>query len=203
MPRASSRAAAPQTAAPDAQTYDRFVAGVQPVSIELVSVSASAVPSNLPTVSLRVESEFLLNRPQREDDAQRFVVEARLRLHFLLEGDSRAEATGDRQEVGHFDALYRLTYQADLTPTDALLDDFARRNAPVNVWPFMRELVLNLTQRFGWTGFVLPSFYVPGAAQTGREQADAPAKATKKAPKAKGPSAKAAAPARKPRKAAG
>lgn len=152
MPRSAS--APPAETLPDIQGYNHFVAGVQPRQIELGEVSASALPSDRQDVQVKVESRFVMSCPHRDDAAQTFTVEARLNLVF------RADDGG---EVGQFTCLYRLNYQADGPLTDAHLEEFTRRNAPVNVWPFMRELVLNLTQRFGWTGFVLPSFLIrPG-----------------------------------------
>lgn len=183
MARAAAKAVSHDSPDVDAQTYNRFVSGVQPVRVELAEVSASALPSDLQTVPLRVESKFLMSCPQPADGAMSFTVEARLRLNFLLE-----EGPGGGREVGHFDALYRLDYQSDVPLSDALLQEFARRNAPVNVWPFMRELVMNLTQRFGWTGFVLPSFFIPASAELGENGAPTAAPAET--------------PARKPRKSA-
>ena len=166
----------------DPATYSRFVAGVQPTRIELGDVNASARPSTLQEVNVRVESNFTMGCMQRDTQASTFEIEARLHMQFLTEKGV---------EVGHFNCLYHLSYHSAQALDDPLLDQFTRRNAPVHVWPFMRELVLNLTQRFGWTGFVLPSFFIPASGETGESSggqgdvsagsADSPA-ASKKTP---------------------
>lgn len=136
----------------DALTYNRFVAGVQPTRIELGEVSASAKPSDFQELDVRVDSHFKVQCLKSNAQARTFEIDAQLELHFIAAND---------QQVGQFTCLYHLSYLSAEALSDALLEEFARRNAPVNVWPFMRELVLNLTQRFGWTGFVLPSFLIP------------------------------------------
>lgn len=97
---------------------------------------------------------------------------------------------GGEQEVGQFRCVYRMSYQSTEELSEGVVDQFVRRNAPLQAWPFMRELVLNLTQRFGWTGFILPSFLIPPHT-TGEnspletEKATQEAKAPKKAAKAR------------------
>lgn len=172
MPRTAK--ASSDTAELDAQGYNRFVAGVQPRQIELGQVEASARPSELREVNVQVDSKFVMSCPQYDVTARTFDVDARLELRFLAE---------DQREVGQFNCLYRLTYQSDVPLTDAFLNEFTRRNAPVNVWPFMRELVMNLTQRFGWSGFVLPSFLIPALPtnpEPARATGDQPARKTRK-----------------------
>ncbi|WP_233218847.1 hypothetical protein [Deinococcus arcticus] len=139
----------------NAASYNRFVAGVQPTRIELGEVNASAKPSNLQELNVRVDTKFTMGCVQSNTQARTFDIEARLQMQFL---------TDKGLEVGRFICLYHLSYLSAEALEDSVLEEFTRRNAPVHVWPFMRELVLNLTQRFGWTGFVLPSFFIPSAA---------------------------------------
>lgn len=155
----------------DLPAYNRFVAGVQPTRIELGDVHATARPSSLQEVNVRVESNFTMGCMQRDPHSGTFEIEARLNMQFLTEKGS---------EVGHFTCLYHLSYHSNEALNDVMLDEFTRRNAPVHVWPFMRELVLNLTQRFGWTGFVLPSFFIPAAAEP--SQSGPPAVAAEETP---------------------
>ena len=153
------------------EAYNTFVASVQPIRIELTELSAKTAHSDAMEVALQVESRFVVTCPKRDDAG--FTAEARLELRFLTD-------TG--AEVGHVQCAYRLEYQADMALSEDLLDQFSRVNAPMNVWPFMRELVMSLTQRFGWTGFVLPSFLIPPrAADTSPEEVAVPVKKGRKA----------------------
>lgn len=138
-----------------AVSYNEFVTGVQPLRIELGEVSASAKQSDLAQVDIGVESKFTLSCLRFHAENKTFDIEAQLQLFFLSESG---------EQVAKFAALYHLGYHTPHTPSAELLDLFAHRNAPLQVWPFMRELVLNLTQRFGWTGFMLPSFVIPPVA---------------------------------------
>lgn len=152
MPRAKAE---PKTPVPmDGATYNRFVAGVHPVRIELSEIAAHVQPSDAEQMTLQVESQFETKCISSDGKSQSFLVEARLQLHF---------STGEGQEAGQFLCVYRMAYQSSEALTDGAVDLFVRRNAPLQVWPFMRELVLSLTQRFGWAGFMLPSFLIPPA----------------------------------------
>lgn len=185
MPRKRSETETPPVV--DPATYSRFVAGVQPTRIELGDVNASARPSTLQEVNVRVESNFTMGCMQRDTQASTFEIEARLHMQFLTEKGV---------EVGQFGCLYHLSYHSAQALDDTLLDQFTRRNAPVHVWPFMRELVLNLTQRFGWTGFVLPSFFIPASGETGESSGG---QGDMSAQSADALAARKKAPARKPR----
>lgn len=181
----------PQVPAPalDVQTYNAFVAGVQPTQVVLGDVSARADAIDWQEVQATVNSRFLVACAERDDQARTFSTEARLKMEFVAD---------DGREVAHFSCLYRATYLSNEPLSDDLLDEFARRNAPVHVWPFMRELVQSLTQRFGWSGFLLPSFLIPASPdeperEKPRPESDAAAAATK-------PTKAKAAPAKKPPK---
>lgn len=151
MPRAKKAEVTSALPEPDqVALYNQFVAGVQPQRIELTDVSARTMPTELEHITVKVESKFVLSCLSRRDDS--FTIEARLELWFRSE---------DGVEVGHLNGTYRLEYHSTVVPTAELVELFKQRNAPMAVWPFMRELVLNLTQRFGWSGFVLPTFLIP------------------------------------------
>lgn len=155
----------------DAQAYNSFVKSVQPIRIELTELNAKAAHSDLAEVALRVESRFVVACPKQDDAG--FTAEARLELRFLAD---------EGAEVGHVECAYRLVYQADMSLSGGMLDQFSSVNVPANVWPFMRELVMNLTLRFGWSGFVLPSFLIPPTdATTSPEEAAVPVKKARKA----------------------
>lgn len=169
MPRSTSKAEKiePSTQANrvNAQAYYNFVASVQPVRIELTELSAKTAHSDAAEMKLQAESRFVVTCPKQDDAG--FTAEARLELRFLAE-------TG--AAIGHIQCTYRLDYQADMLLSEGLLDQFARVNVPGNVWPFMRELVMNLTLRFGWSGSVLPSFLIPPIEETiSREELTVPA----------------------------
>ena len=155
----------------DVHGYNAFVASIRPTRIELTSLSAGATLSDIKEITVQVESHFFVSCPKHDESG--FTAEARLELHFMAEPEA---------EVAHINCIYRLEYQADMLLSEGLLEQFASHNAPAHVWPFMRELVMNLTLRFGWTGFVMPSFLIPPtAAGISSEELAAPVNKSRKA----------------------
>ena len=151
--------------------YNQFVAGVQPQHIELIDLSARTTPTELQHITVRIDSKFVLTYNKHREDG--FTIDARLELWFRSE---------DGVEVGYLNCTYRLEYYSEVVPTLKLVEQFKQRNAPMAVWPFMREMVLTLTQRFGWSGFVLPSFLIPPiTAGTSPEELAAPVRKGRKA----------------------
>lgn len=131
----------------DPVVYNAFIATIQLKRIELAELTARSVATALPEVQLKVSQKFGVVCPIREERS--FVTEAQLHLGFQTSQD---------EELGVITCTYRLEYTCDMPVTDELFDEFARRNVPLNAWPFLRETAMNLTQRFGWSGFVLPPF---------------------------------------------
>lgn len=132
------------------ELYNQFISSLQLTNIELSGVNAVSARSDLKNITLRVESKFSITCPVKTDID--FTVEATLSLKFYAKDDA---------ELGDFNCVYRLAYTSEVALTDEIFEQFSRRNVPLNVWPFIRELVMNITQRFGWSGFVLPPYKVP------------------------------------------
>lgn len=158
------------------EQYNAFIASLQLKRIELAELGARSERSDLAEVTLQVGTKFAVTCPQR--DEQGFTAEARLQLSF------HSEEQGD---LGQITCAYRVEYTSDIPVTDAIFEQFAQRNVPLNIWPFLRETVMNITQRFGWSGFVLPPFRVPAASSTAPAEAEkaekgtSPRKTTRKA----------------------
>lgn len=158
----------------DPGVYNAFIATIQLKRIELAELTARSVVTVLPEVQLKVSQKFGVVCPIREERS--FMAEAQLHLGFQTSQD---------EELGVITCTYRLEYTCGVPITDELFDEFARRNVPLNAWPFLRETAMNLTQRFGWSGFVLPPFIAtatrPTEPQSENEQnALSPAPTTKK-----------------------
>lgn len=169
----------------DPALYNAFVTGIQLKRIELSELTARSAATTLPDVQLRVSQQFGVTCPSRAKDG--FLAEARLQLGFQTE---------DGQELGLISCSYRLEYISGTEVTSELFDEFARRNVPLNAWPYLRETAMNLTQRFGWSGFVLPPFLSMGSVGDGdKVQSEASAEGNSVTPKSK-------ASTRKPRKSA-
>ncbi|WP_156039539.1 hypothetical protein [Deinococcus marmoris] len=134
----------------DPLIYNNFIASLQLSRIELSELHAKAVQHSLEELTLQVGSKFSISCPRKDEES--FTVEAQLGLDFLSDTD---------EDLGSLVCIYRLEYASDIPLTDEIFAHFSQRNVPLNVWPFIREMVMNITQRFGWSGFVLPPYKVP------------------------------------------
>lgn len=177
----TARKAAPARAEQDVtpEQYNAFITGVQLRHIELAQVSARAERSDLSELAVRVGSHFMIKSSGQNDTA--FTVEASLQLDFVTDEDV---------SLGEFSCLYRLEYGTEIPLNDAIFKVFSERNVPLNIWPFLRELVMSTTQRFGWSGFVLPAYKVPTFSTSAAPTTDVPARTARP----RGATRKAAAP---------
>jgi hypothetical protein len=77
----------------------------------------------------------------------------------------RLSSFDDAEDTVQFSisADYRIRYKCpvDFQPDDAEVGDFARRNAPFNVWPYWREHFHSMSGRMGVPFPPLPLFRVP------------------------------------------
>lgn len=80
-------------------------------------------------------------------------------VFFSIESTS----VGDSSEAGFkLSFVYRLKYTLDkeLDLTNEILEEFANRNTPINVWPYAREFVSSTTSRMGLTPLILSPLQV-------------------------------------------
>lgn len=99
-------------------------------------------------------------------------------VNVLLVFDVRARATvevaaGKPEDVNVFQlqsvwsVLYEIRPDADLAVDDDVMADFAFANGQLNVYPYVRQLVQDLTGRAGWPPLVMPVFTVPSRRPVG------------------------------------
>jgi len=96
-------------------------------------------------------------RFSRRLDGNRFVVRAEVEL---------AGASGPDADtippVVTISATFELVYalSGELTPTEEVLEEFARVNGVYNAWPYWREFIQNAASRMNLPPLVLPVFRV-------------------------------------------
>ena len=129
--------------------YNELIASLEFGNVTLSELTASSKGSDLGQATIRVQSEFTAVCLERH--AQGFMAQARLVLSFLNEDT----------EVGNITCAYCLHYTSSVELTDEMFKEFSKFNVPANAWPFLREIVMTTTQRFGWSGFVLPPYKIP------------------------------------------
>ena len=73
------------------------------------------------------------------------------------------EKEGDKEhEFGHVRAVWRGVYQSKALPEKEIFALFAKRNLPVNLWPYFRVQVDQITAQMGLPRLVLPAFKTVG-----------------------------------------
>lgn len=79
----------------------------------------------------------------------------------------RDESVNNPESSVRVNAEFSLTYSypTDLAPTSTELESFAETNAVLNAWPYLRELVQNVSSRMGLPPVTLPLFRVGEAGE--------------------------------------
>ena len=83
-------------------------------------------------------------------------------LRFTVEFLVREGEGGEERAFGRIQAGWRAVYRAREKPTGAIYDLFVRQNLPVNLWPYFRVQVDQLTAQMGLPRLVLPAFKTVG-----------------------------------------
>lgn len=79
---------------------------------------------------------------------------------FIIDFESTISASNNEDEKLFdinikYELLYSLEGGIDEEEYDDVIDSFAYRNVPVNIWPYIRELVSEMTVRMGFPPLVL------------------------------------------------
>lgn len=69
-----------------------------------------------------------------------------------------------------FELIASYSYAEDSMASDHEAQQFVRNNVPVNVWPFARELIYNMTNRMNVPGLMIPSLRQMPAADESDEE---------------------------------
>ncbi len=137
--------AGPVAASPDREKYNSFIAGLELRSISLESCKADFVPENYAdgggTISYKIDVAF--------DAIGESILDA------LVSVRARAKPHATHRMCTKVDCIYRLSYGIPSEPDSAMLEAFAR-NVEINVWPYVRELVHNLTERMAGPTLLMP-----------------------------------------------
>jgi hypothetical protein len=134
---------------PSPEEYQTFVRGLELVDVRLVGcdVSAQEAIDDPSRVVLNLDQQTTFNVFEGAFEAVQ-----EYQFYFL---DREKE-----DELGQIDASFGFVYETDQA-TDAAdferyLEVFSFVSLPVNVWPFAREFVHDMTMRLGWPRLDLP-----------------------------------------------
>jgi|GEM_PF-140736 len=149
QPKTKTRARPPRKV--DPKIYSDFIRGIELVGIALRGVEAAVEDRPAGRLGFEIRMEPLERKPRARKDG--FTVGLRFEVRFLVKEDGRKE-----RQFGHIKAEWEATYRSKEPPSAAIFELFVRQNLPVNLWPYFRVQVDQLTAQMGLPRLVLPAF---------------------------------------------
>lgn len=130
---------------PDKKKYEAFIAGLELRAIRLESCRGDFIRESFADGGGRISYAVDVGFEDPRDSILEAVVTVR----------SRAKPLETKKMCTKVDCTYVLTYEFDSEPDKAILKVFAR-NVEINVWPYAREFIQNLTARMAGPTLILP-----------------------------------------------
>lgn len=130
---------------PDREVFNSFIEGLELCAIVLESCKAQFLSENYADGGGDISYNLDVGFDGVSDSSLEAFVIVR----------ARAKPRGTRRMCTKVDCTYRVSYLTPFAPDEAILKVFAR-NVEINAWPFIRELVENLTGRMSGPTLLLP-----------------------------------------------
>ncbi|MEH7303220.1 protein-export chaperone SecB [Neobacillus drentensis] len=130
-----------------AEIYNELIENISLESVQLFGLECKQFENSEPGLA-SVDVQLEMHTISRE--AENVIIPAEFKISAIV---SETQA-----KVFEINFIYTLLYElpVDKTYDEEYLERFAKVNAPINIWPYARELVSNLTTRMGF-----PSLYIP------------------------------------------
>ncbi len=125
------------------EEYNLFLRGLELVHIALERVEAVQHPELLMTENLRVD---IVTKSKYEYEDGKMKITS----HF------KVVAKNKKKHALKVEGMYFLLYNSEQPVTDFLFGLYNEDVLPLNIWPFMRELVHSMTIRMGLPPLTLP-----------------------------------------------
>ena len=132
--------------------YNALVTGVSPAAVRLMSVHLGATAFT--SGNLEAALSALAPRWEPRDGG------------FTAIQPYKVEGVSGEGARFSLDLELAVDYTSSQSMTNELFAVFAQTNLPLNVHPFLRETIANLTMRAGWPPLILPAFVKPGKGAT-------------------------------------
>ena len=146
--------------------YDRL----RQVSSVVQFANVAVVEMAYRTLSFKRDADPPVRRAARFDcnvvDARWHLVGATFHVGLGYQVDTEIKTETGPSPLFRLTARWILTYALPENfrvpdPADEIMADFVAANAQVNVFPYLRELVTDLSAKAGWLPLVLPVFRAP------------------------------------------
>jgi preprotein translocase subunit SecB len=127
--------------------YNDLIKNIALESVQLFNLECNQYNVSQPGLA-NIDVQMEMKSIKRE--AERVIIPAQFNITAFV------KETGE--SLFEFKFIYNLYYELpiDKTYDDIYLEEFAKVNAPINIWPYAREMASNLTSRMGF-----PALYIP------------------------------------------
>ena len=139
------------------KTYDDFIKQVDLIDIHLISVEYKKIENPDPDWYPQIEVNFKPKKATYCQGEDCFEVEQEVQFT-LSECDSKKEAKS--RKLFELKAVFAITYMSNAVMNDEMFELFRKRNIPVNIHPYARELIQNAMLRVGLPPFTLPALKI-------------------------------------------
>ncbi|GEM90053.1 helix-turn-helix domain-containing protein [Oceanithermus desulfurans] len=148
----SKKGEAPEAPKVDPKAYTEFIRGLdlRAVLLEQIEAQVKARPEG--RLGFEISLTPTDEHPRLMDGG--FSAALRFEVEFLVQ----EKDGGKERTFGYIQAVWRGVYSSRMKPSKAIYALFAHQNLPVNLWPYFRVQVDQLTAQMGLPRLVLPAF---------------------------------------------
>lgn len=134
----------------DKSIYDKFIRGVQIESINLIDLSIKSL-----SYDVDEKEELLVDLEFQNEKFKSNETNLTVSPRFILKVSKMKD--GNKITVFEIEFEYKLEYRvADCGKTpESYLELFVKRNVPINIWPYARELISSMTTRMGYPALII------------------------------------------------
>lgn len=148
------------------EKYKNLIRAIELVNIELQELNC--YKNN----NLASDKRSNLEVGIKNDIVEQFYEELEFKVHILFDVfvyhadnlEEQADKIDDNDVLFNIKFTLESTYNFDLSEIeDSLnsyedeLDKFAKRNVPINTWPYAREIISSITTRMGFPPLIIPT----------------------------------------------
>jgi hypothetical protein len=149
---------------PPAKEFNEFLDTIQIEQVRLVRLNVESLIASLDPSNTQVDP-----RPSAGfgwvDDG----FEIGQRLDVAVKDNEGSPLGSIVVELG---LKYRLTVPVDRERMEPLIKAYIQQRVLITAWPYLRELVANVTVRMSWPALTLPLFILQPSTQAGAEAVD-------------------------------
>ena len=148
----SKKGEAPEAPTVDPKAYAEFIRGLDLKAVLLEQIEAQVKARPEGRLGFEIRRVPADERPKLMDGG--FSAALRFEVEFLVQ----EKDGGKERSFGYIQAVWRGVYSSREKPSKVIYDLFIHQNLPVNLWPYFRVQVDQLTAQMGLPRLVLPAF---------------------------------------------